>query len=36
MEKEKMMVQAMRGQKREANTVIPPAKIDEYYRQASR
>ena len=33
MEKEKMMVQAMRGKNAKPTTVIPPAKIDEYYRQ---
>jgi parvulin-like peptidyl-prolyl isomerase len=33
MEKEKMMVQAMRGQKAKPTTVIPPGKIDEYYKQ---
>jgi peptidyl-prolyl cis-trans isomerase SurA len=33
MEKEKMIVQAMRGQKAKPTTVIPPGKIDEYYKQ---
>jgi parvulin-like peptidyl-prolyl isomerase len=30
-EKEKMIVSAMRGKNAKPNTVIPPAKIDEYY-----
>ena len=33
MEKEKMMVQAMRAKNAKPATVIPPAKVDEYYRQ---
>jgi len=33
MEKEKMIVQAMRAQKAKPATVIPPGKIDEYYKQ---
>jgi peptidyl-prolyl cis-trans isomerase SurA len=33
MEKEKMMVQAMRGKNAKPVTVIPPGKVDEYYRQ---
>ena len=33
MEKEKMMVQAMRSKNARPATVIPPAKIDEFYRQ---
>jgi peptidyl-prolyl cis-trans isomerase SurA len=33
MEKEKMMVQAMRAKNAKPATVIPPAKIDEYYAQ---
>ena len=33
MEKEKMMVQAMRAKNAKPTTVIPPAKVDEYYRQ---
>jgi peptidyl-prolyl cis-trans isomerase SurA len=33
MEKEKMMVQAMRGKNAKPTTIIPPGKIDEYYRQ---
>ena len=32
-EKEKIMVQAMRARNAHPTTVIPPAKIDEYYRQ---
>jgi peptidyl-prolyl cis-trans isomerase SurA len=33
METEKMMVQAMRAKNAKPSTIIPPAKIDEYYRQ---
>jgi peptidyl-prolyl cis-trans isomerase SurA len=33
LEKEKMMVQAMRGKNAKVNTIIPPAKIDQYYAQ---
>jgi peptidyl-prolyl cis-trans isomerase SurA len=33
MEKEKMMVQAMRAKNAKPATVIPPAKVDEYYKQ---
>jgi peptidyl-prolyl cis-trans isomerase SurA len=33
LEREKMMVQAMRGKNAKPATVIPPGKIDEYYRQ---
>jgi peptidyl-prolyl cis-trans isomerase SurA len=33
MEKEKMMVQAMRAKNAKPTTVIPPAKVDEYYHQ---
>jgi peptidyl-prolyl cis-trans isomerase SurA len=32
-EKEKMIVQAMRGKNAKPATIIPPGKIDEYYRQ---
>lgn len=32
-EKEKVMVQAMRAKNAKVNTVIPPAKIDQYYAQ---
>jgi peptidyl-prolyl cis-trans isomerase SurA len=33
MEKEKMMVQAMRSKNAKPATIIPPGKIDEYYRE---
>lgn len=33
MEKEKMIVQAMRGKNLKRNTLIPPAKVGEYYAQ---
>ena len=33
MEREKMMVQAMRGKNAKPTTIIPPAKIDQYYKQ---
>ncbi len=33
MEKEKMMVQAMRAKNAKPTTIIPPAKVDEYYHQ---
>lgn len=33
LQREKMMVQAMRGKNARPTTVIPPGKIDEYYRQ---
>ena len=33
LQREKMMVQAMRGKNAHPTTVIPPGKIDEYYRQ---
>jgi peptidyl-prolyl cis-trans isomerase SurA len=33
LEKEKMMVQAMRAKNAKPATIIPPGKIDEYYRQ---
>jgi peptidyl-prolyl cis-trans isomerase SurA len=33
LEKEKMMVQAMRGKNAEVKTIVPPAKIEQYYTQ---
>jgi peptidyl-prolyl cis-trans isomerase SurA len=33
LEKEKMIVQAMRGRNAKPTTAIPPAKVDEYYKQ---
>lgn len=33
LEREKMMVQAMRGKNAKVNTIVPPARIDQYYAQ---